>query len=166
MDSLTATLTEAGLCARVQVLVYRENAQSTSMRLPKGYFTGTTDETLVSFLTRSEDTLLTPHNAARVLLNAWLQQDWNTLYAITHTAERPGEQEAIQAFSSSRVLTGYTLSPGNVSVDGKTAILTAGLSLMDQQPSGEVISYPIRLSREGGIWKMEYTHLNQLMNQN
>jgi len=166
MDSLTATLTEMGLCARVQVLVYRENIQSTSMRLPQGYFTGTEDETLVSFLTRNEDTLLTPHNAAQVLMNAWLQQDWNALYAITHTAGRPGEQEAVQAFSSSRVLTGFTLSPGNVSIDGKTAILTAEISLMDQQPPGTSASYPIRLSREGGIWKMEYHHLNQLMNQN
>lgn len=166
MDSLTATLTEMGLCAKVQVLVYRENTQTTSMRLPKGYFDGTENDELVSFLTRNEDTLLTPHNAAKVLLNAWLTQDWDNLYAITMKENRPGAQEAIQAYSTGRVLTGFILSPGNVSSDGKTAILTAELTFIGQSTDAEPIRYPIRLSRDGGIWRMKYDHLIALMNQN
>lgn len=165
MDSLTATLTETGLCARVQVLVYRENAQSTSMRLPQGYFDGSDDNTLVSFLTRNEDTMLTPHNAGELLLNAWLTQDWESLYAITLKEGRPGEQEAIQIFSASRPLLGFTLSSGNVSVNGKTAILMAELSMMSRQGETEIIRYPVYLNREGGIWKIAYDRLHTLMNQ-
>lgn len=165
MDALTATLTETGLCAKVQVLVYRENAMTTSMRLPQGYFDGTDNEALVSFLTRNEETILTPHNAAHVLLNAWLTQDWDTLYAITTKENRPGAQEAIQAYSSGRVLTGFTLSPGNVSADGKTAILTAELTFIGQKAEDSPIRYPIRLTRDGGIWRMEYERLVALMNQ-
>lgn len=165
MDSLTATLTEAGLCTRVQVLVYQENNQSISMRLPSSYFLQGDEDHLVSFLTRNEDTLLTPHNAAHLLLNAWMTQDWETLYAMVHGAGRPGETAAIDAFSAAHVLTSFTLSPGDVSLDGRRAILSVHMTLRGEGQDVSWEGYPLRMVREEGIWKMEYDQLFTMMNQ-
>ena len=168
LDALTATLTEAGLCAQVQVLVYRGGGQATSMRLHAGFFTRGADETLLPPLTRDEESLWTPHNAASALLNAWMTQNWAALYDFTlreGAAARPGEQTAAEAFAGARVLTGFAVSAGNVSLDGQTAVLTADLTLRGE--GGDVTrgGYPLRLRREAGIWKIDYAALTAMMNQ-
>ena len=165
MDSLTATLTTAGLCTQVQVMVDRADPQSNSVRLPKEYFlNGETG--MQGFLIRQEDTLLTPRNAAYLFLNAWMPQDWHQLYAMTSSEGRPGDQTAFDAFSSARVLTGFTLSAGDVSPDGKTAILTAEMTLRGDGADMTLTGYPVRLVRQGGVWKMDYQRLLAMMNAN
>ena len=167
MDSLTATLTEAGLCAGVQVLVYREQVQQNSMRLQKGYFDLSQDETLLPPLTRSEDTLLTPHNAAQAILNAWMTRDWETLYLMVaargEDGAREGEAAAMEAFDAARTLTGFALTPGSVSMDGGAATVGADLTLLFPGGDETVTGYPIRLIRERGIWKISYERLLALM---
>ena len=169
MDALTATLTDAGVCARVQVLVYRDSVQSASMRLPAGFFTRTADETLLPPLTRNEDTLLTPYNAASILLSAWMAQDWPLLYGLAARDAagdaRPGENDAFAAFDAARTLTGFRLSNGNVSLDGKTAVLCAEISLRGAGADLHLSGYPLRLIREDGLWKIAYSRLMAMMNQ-
>lgn len=165
MDALAATLTEAGLCARVQVLVYPEKVQKSSMRLTNGYFTLEQDDTLAPPLTRNEETLLTAHNAAQILLDAWMTQNWARLYGMTCGASRPNETAALNQFSLSRVLSGFTLSHGSVSPDGQTAVLTADLSLQSPGEDTYLQHYPLILTREGGLWKMSFEKLEALMQQ-
>lgn len=169
MDSLTATLTEAGLCTQVQVLVYRENIRSNSMRLHAGYFTRSQDETLLPPLTRNEAALFTPHNAADTLLRAWMTQDFSTLYTLVArenaTDPRPGEQESISAFAAGKALTGYTLSSGQVSFDGQRTVLCVDMSLRGSGNDLTFSGYPLHLSREEGLWKISYSSLLSMMNQ-
>jgi len=163
MDSLTATLTAAGLCTRVEVLVHRKDVQQHSMRLSKDYFL-TGEEGLLDPLTRREDSLLTPHNAAGLLLRAWMTQDWERLYTMTAGEGRPGEQGTIHAFSAARTLVGYTLSPGEVSPDGKSAILSVDMVLRGSGEDVAIAAYPVLLTRQDGIWKMDYSRLLAMMN--
>lgn len=170
MDALAATLTEAGLCTQIQVLIYRENAKSASMRLHAGFFSRSGDETLLPPLTRNEDALFTPHNAASALLTAWMTQDYATLYEMvsreSSTDPRPGEQESISAFAAARALTGFSLSPGSVSADGQSAVLCADMTLHSAGEDTAIAGYPLHLKREGGLWKISYSALISLMNQN
>ncbi len=166
LDSLSATLTEAGLCARVQVLVYRGASQGTSMRLPAGFLDQSGNETLLDPLTRNEETLLTPHNTARVILEAWMNQDWAALYDFTARGEdRPREQAAYDAYADGGTLVGFSLSPGTVALDGQTAVVGAGLTLLGEAGDSPVPGYPLRLIREDGLWKMKYEDLIRMMDQ-
>lgn len=170
MDALAATLTEAGLCTQVQVLVFRENVQATSLRLHAGFFDRSADPTLLSAFTRNEDVLLTPHNTASALLSAWMTQDWPRLYGFLARSDgqsaRPDEKTALAAFAAARTLTGFTLSPGNVSSDGRRAVLSARMSLRNEGDDLSVDGYPLTLVREGSLWKISYPSLLALMNQN
>ena len=172
LQSLAATLTEEGLCAQVQVLVYRSTVQGASMRLQAGYLDRSNDETLLPPVTRDESRLLTPYNTARLILQAWQAQDWTSLYDLTakegENAEktRVGEQSAFDAFSAARPLAEFDLSPGNVSFDGQTAVLTAVLTVRDQGMDQTVRGYPLLLCREAGVWKMDYNRLLNMMNGN
>ena len=84
------------------------------------------------------------------------------------TAEntRVGEQSAFDAFSTARTLAEFDLSPGSVSFDGQNAVLTAKLTVQDQGADQTVQGYPLLLRREGGIWKMDYARLLNMMNGN
>jgi len=167
LDALTATMTEAGLCSRVQVLVYRGAGQSTSMRLQNGFFTRSQDSALVPPLTRNESRLLTPHNTASLLLQAWQTQDWESLYDFTAregVLARPGEQAALDGYASSAQLVDYSVSSGSVSPDGQSAVLTAEMTLSLRESSWSVQGYPLHLMREEGLWKMDQADVERLMN--
>ena len=172
LQSLAAALTEQGLCARVQVLVYESALQNTSMRLQKGFLNRTNDDSLLPPVTRDESCLLTTYNTASLILQAWQAQDWPALYDLTaregENAEknRAGEQNAFDAFAAARTLTDFTLSPGSVSFDGQNAVLTVSLTVQDQGAEETVQGYPLLLLREEGIWKMDYTRLMNMMNGN
>ena len=164
LDALAATLTEAGLCAQVQVLVYQGANQATSMRLQAGFLNRSQDSALLPPLTRREDCLLTPYQTASLLLSAWIRQDWSALYDLS--AGRPAEQTAMDAFAGSNVLTGFNLSPGSVSYDGQTAVHTVDLLLRGEGQDISITGYPLILSREMGLWKMDYEHLTAMMRLN
>ena len=162
LDAMAATLTEAGLCDRVQVLVLQDSGRQISMRLPSGFLTRSTDTDLLPPAVRDENVLLTPHNTAECILNAWLQQDWDTLALFS--AHSPGEQSMFEAFEAAGVLLGFDLSCGSVSYDGQNAVLTASLTLRGDARESIVSSYPLRLIREEGLWKMDYQALLAMMN--
>ena len=164
LDSLSATLTEAGLCAKVQVLVYRSTGAATTMRLTQGYLTRSGDDTLLPALTRNESRLLTAYNTAALLMESWLHQDWASLYDLAAGASRPGENGAFDAFASSRALADFSLSPGTASYDGQTAVFAVNLTLIGEGANEQITGYPLLLTRESGIWKMDYGRLTAMMN--
>lgn len=165
MDALIDTLTEAGLCARVQVLVHREKVQGNSLRLTMGYYSLSQDDTIAPPLTRREDVLLTPHNTADRLLGAWMARDFAALYGFLGGADKPTEQAALSELSGARVLTSYELSPGNVSPDGMSAVLTADLTFQGAGEDTAVSGYPMYLQKENGLWKITYERLAAAMEQ-
>ena len=162
LDAMAATLTEAGLCDRVQVLVLQDTGRQISMRLQSGFLTRSAETDLLPPALRDENVLLTPHNTAQCILNAWLQQDWDTLTLFS--VRSPGEQTMFEAFEAAGVLLGFDLSCGSVSYDGQSAVLTASLTLRGDARETVVSSYPMRLLREEGLWKMDYQALLAMMN--
>ncbi|MCR4886765.1 MAG: GerMN domain-containing protein [Clostridiales bacterium] len=166
LDALSATLTEAGLCARVQVLVYRGVDQGKSLRLTAGFLDQSGDEALLPPLTRREDRLLTPHNTAVLILDAWQRQEWAALYDLTaRDAARPREQAACDAFADGGTLVSFSVSPGSVSPDGQSAVVSVDLTLLGEAGDREIGGYPLRMRREDGLWKIGYDELEKLMNQ-
>ena len=168
LDALAATLTEAGLCSQVQVMVYRGLDRASPMRLQAGFLDRSKADAVLPPLTRNEETLLTAHNTAQLLLRAWQSQDWAALYDLTArsgASPRPGEQSAVEAFSAASALIGYALSPGSVALDGQTAVLCADLTLRGDHADRLIRRYPLRLIREGGLWKMAYDPLLNMLNQ-
>ena len=162
LASLAATLTEEGLCQRVQVMVQRNSGQSVSMRLQAGFLNRSGDTELLPSLTRDENVLLTPRNTAECVLDDWRQQAWEGLSLFC--AHAPGEQSVFEAFEASGVLTGYdALSCGSVSYDGQSAVLTVDLSLRGDAGDILIAGYPLRLIREEGLWKMDYDTLLAMM---
>ena len=166
MDALAATLTEAGLCDQIQVLVYRSGAQSSSMRLQAGFYDRGLDETILPPLCRSEEALLTPHNTADAILRSWLRQDWPSLYQWTARDNRPGEQTAISAFSYARILTAYEVSSGAVSPDGQHAVLCVNLTLRSSGQDTVRTGFPLHLIRDGGVWRIRFDHLTDMILEN
>ena len=168
LDALAATLTEAGLCSQVQVMVYRGADQTSPLRLQAGFLDRSNDETVLPPLTRNESSLLTAHNTARLLLSAWQSQDWAVLYDLaargSGASARPAERTAVEAFSEGRALTAFSLTPGSVSLDGQTAVICADLTLRGDSADKMIAAYPLRLFREGGLWKMAYEPLTRMMN--
>ncbi len=168
LDALAATLTEAGLCSQVQVMVYRGLDNTSPMRLQAGFLDRSKDETLLPPITRNEERLLTAHNTAELLLKAWMSQDWEALYSLTArggASAQLGEQNAVEAFSSANALTAYSLSPGSVSLNGQTAVICADLALRGNGADRLIRSYPLHLIREGGLWRMAYDPLMRMLNQ-
>ena len=166
LDALAATLTEAGLCVDTQILVYRGASQTTTMRLQAGFLTRTQDDAILPVLRRNEERLLTPHNTAVLVMQAWMAQDWEALYDLTAregTQARPGEQTAFDVFAAGSVLTDFSLSCGSVSYNGQSAVITADLTLRGAGRDRTVSGYPLLLVREGGLWKADYGRLTALM---
>jgi hypothetical protein len=163
MDSLAATLTEAGLCSQVHVLVYRSGVPTHSMRLQAGFYNRGLDEAILPPLTRNEDALLTPRNTASAILRAWMNQDWLALYGWLARDSRPGEQTALGEFSTAKILTGYDVSAGTVSLNGQSAVLCADLSLRASGEDAAREGYPIHLTREDGLWRIEYSRLMDMI---
>ena len=72
---------------------------------------------------------------------------------------------AYAAFDQAAVLTGFTVSPGAVSQAGDYAVLCADITLRAQGEDAARTGYPLRLEREGGLWKISYARLLALMGQ-
>ncbi len=169
MDALAATLTGAGLCSRVQVLLWRQTQAATTLRLPAGYLSATDDETPLDPFSRDESVILTAHNTASAILKCWMSQDWQALYRFLSTVDekgvaRPGDQTAYADFAAGALLTSFTLSPGETSADGASCVLLAELSLRTRGGDDRALgAYPIYLRRENGLWTMDYARLTGMM---
>ncbi len=160
MAALTATLTESGEYRAVQVLVHGQTGVETSLRLHASFFLSGEDA-LLSALPRDESYLMTPSNAARACLTAWLERDWATLLSyVAASEERPSES----ALEQSDALISLTVSPGSVSPDGRTAVVCADLTLLSKDGAERTeLAYPITLIREYGAWKIPYARLSAMM---
>ncbi len=165
MDALTATLTEEGLCSRVQVLVYRDQVQGNSMRLTEDDLLASGSLLPVAPFTRNEERLYTPHNAAKRLLSAWMSRDVQEALACVALQGRPADQTFLDELARSPALTGFTLSHGQVSVDGSRAVMTAELSLHHPEKDWEKKGFPLTLVREDGVWKVPYDTLCSMMTE-
>lgn len=163
LDALTATLTDAGICSRVQVLIYRKQVQGNSLRLEEDFLLQNGSTLPLPVQTRNEKTLYVPHNAADHILSGWMSRNHAQLFSCLSAQGRPSEQTVMDMLEDSPVLTGFVLSNGHVSADGQTAIVTAELNM--HQGGNDMVKngYPLRLQLESGVWKIGFDSLSGMM---
>lgn len=163
LDSLTATLTDAGTCTTVQVLIHRTQQQGRSMRLEEDYLYQNGSTLPLEPLVRREESLYTPHNAAGHMLSLWMARDFEALKGCIAADGRPGEKQLQETLESSPALTGFVLSGGQPAPDGRSAIVTADISFYQSENAWTRSGYPFRMQRENGVWKIRYDTLCNLM---
>lgn len=164
MASLTDTLTEYGDYTGVQVLVLQKSAAGTSMRLKESYYL-TDSDALLTRMTRDESVLLTAPRTAELLLKAWREADYGTMYQFLSAQDANISREAFDgALSLCEALVAYGVSGGTVSPDGQTATHCADVTLLGQDGQTRALSaLPFRLVRENGVWRVTYAQLLRLM---
>lgn len=172
MDSLIATITENFRYRTIQVLVEQsQDDDRGSMRLDNAYYRDPGMESgPAMILERNESTLLTPYHTAELLLSAWERRDWQTLYSFViqqdpaTASQRPMVESAYEAWNKAPYLISAVLSAGNVSPGGNQAIFTVDMALVtDESTTAAPSNYLLRLTRDGGIWKITYNDLEQTM---
>ncbi len=165
LDALAATLTEAGLCSRVQVLIYRNQMQGNSMRLEEDFLLQNGSTLPLEPAVRREETLYTPHNAAMRILTLWMNRNLPGLTDCLTASGRPGEQALAEQMDASPVLTGFSLGHGQVSADGKAAVICADLTLHQNGSDWTQTGWPLTLTRERGVWKISWDALSGMMTE-
>lgn len=171
MAGLTASVTENFPYHSVQVLVQQRSDVSTSLRLENAYFH---DENmpggLASPFKREESLLLTQENTLRTVIAAWQEKDWSRLYLYVAAYNpfsgqpRPSMDTAFSQWDRAPAVTGYDTTGGSVSHDGFRAVVSADLTMVlggGQETSFS--TYPVKLFRDRGIWKIPYEQLMALM---
>lgn len=166
IQSAIASVTESFSYTGVQILVHKTSEVQTSLRLENEYFLNGTAG-LSDPLSRDESLLLTPENTAAAILAAWELRDYGTLYHFIVNVEngeaKPSYQDVCLRLDSGASLSGFTVSGGSVSRDGGRAMITAQLSLLQEDVSPLTLTYPLPLVRENDVWKISYTELQTLM---
>jgi hypothetical protein len=161
-QSIVASVTEISPYTGIQILVNQEWQLQNSLRLENSYFldgsTGLSDP-----IARDEALLLTPQNTADILLTAWQQHDYERMYRFVAEENRPLFSTFTVALSAAGSLQNYGVGGGNVAGNGQEAVMTASLSVTDENGNADESITPVMLTRENGIWKITYARLLALM---
>ncbi len=161
-QSIAASVTESCPYAGVQLLVHKQNEVQTSLRLDNEYFldgsVGLSEPVL-----RDESRLLTPQTTVKTLLEAWYQKDFERMYKYVAQSDKPLYSVFVEALNSAPSPEVFTVSGGSVNAVGQTAVVTVYLRLLYRAEDEELLSYPLLLTRENDVWKIEYERLAALM---
>ncbi len=164
LQSIAASITELFPYTGIQILVYRTDEVQTNLRLENSYFL-TDQEGLSDPIARNEDYILTPYNTVKHLLDAWQQHDFERLYHYVSEQEKPSYAIMKELLESANALTAFSVSAGSVSTDGARATLTLSLRTLAGGISTETNAFPLHLTQDHGIWKIDYAQLIALMNR-
>lgn len=168
LQSVVASITESMPYTGVQFFVSQSADSTTSTRLENTYFLtgqgGVSDPLL-----RNESLLLTPHNTAQCILQAWQQRDYKTLYLYT-AMQSSGESRPIYDIYHNTVdacstLSEYSVSSGSISQSGTHATLILTMSTLREGLSTDTQAYPLQLQLENGVWKISYSALLELISR-
>lgn len=168
MAALANTLTESGRYRAVQVLVRGESYVSSSMRLSLRYYLEDSDA-LPDPLTRQEQYIQSPRSAVDTLMCAWESGDWSQGYPllISGSAALPSEHELLGLVQAAPLLSSYGLTPGTVSLDGSSAVVSVSYHYVRSNGSEQsVTALPLRLQLVDGVFRVPYEALRTLMELN
>ena len=157
MAALSLTIAENTDYAYVQPLIMGKVSAGTSLRLSNRYYLRE-DDTLPSPLTWAQDRILTPGAAARLLLNAWQEQNSGDMQLYM-----TGESIA-SSLKSLPVLSSFTLSEGTVSMNGQSALVPVTLSVKTHNDSAyNVVLWPLRLNMVQGAWLTDTASFQKML---
>ena len=167
--SLALTLTEEGRYQRMQLYVAASD-DDIPERVPMAYFdTGVTDPALVLAATaRDEAAALTPASAMEMIMDCWMQQDWETLYHLLAPQEG-GSLPTLSVFEAEMrardiSLLSYQASGGVVSYDGATATIVVDADIRSRAGGdARITRESVLLVREQDNWAIREDTLRALM---
>lgn len=168
MQSLAATLIENCGCEAVQIMLDARGDAKGSMRLPMSYYR-TGREGLAPLLHWDDKLLLTPGYAAKALLESYQQKDWERVLRYVTVAPGstlPNPAIAAEMMDQWLTLVDYQLGESVVDLTGTRAVLACDATLA-RAPGDEqkVTAHPLRLVRTNGIWKIQWSELEGLLNR-
>lgn len=168
LAAVVLAVTDASAYTSVQFLVQERADDLTGKRVLRKeiFFEETSDTAVLGPMTREESLLLTQHNSAQVILQSWQEKDFARLYRFVAQSDgqRPTQEAFIQAVSTvPGALLSFSVLPGSVSEDGKSAVMSAHLTRQDANGTREMTAYPMHLERENGLWKIGYAALERMM---
>lgn len=115
---------------------------------------------------RDESYLLTPQSAMQLILEAWRQKDWTTLYALLHDdAGMPSQS----AFEQEMVKTDVTLLHGEVTggavdLSGRMATVVMNAQIRSSQGGdAQIVRESVPLIRVNDNWMLSLDTLRDLM---
>lgn len=169
MASIVNTITESSLFTKVQVLVRQENYVSSSMRLSARYYL-LDDDSLPPPLTRQEEYILTPLVSVRMFLEGWQSKEFASSLKMVRSsteqsaAELPTEYELQQMFAQAPRLADFSVTPGIVSMDGQSAIVSISLNILtDDGEDRSIQNRPLHLTQREGIFTIPLEAFEQLL---
>jgi hypothetical protein len=174
--SIVNTVTELGRYSRVQILIDYDNSgegtrpSRTMLGLSAA---GDADaDSMVSTLARQDSLVLNPQNTVETLMKAFVEKNWNRAekFCAQHDSQtdtiRPGKEDFVAGLTlQNPELLSYLVKVQNVSVDGQNAVVMVDVQMRSK--AGATVSgtdIPLRLLREGGIWKLSYSSMELLFN--
>ena len=162
LASITSTITEETRYTSVQLSVTNDENDKIGRRISRSeIFQGEPDE-LLSLSRRSEEYLLTHHNAADMILRSIQSRSFDKLYKFV--SGTPAESTfLLEMFGSRNMLTAYSLSSGMVSDDGQNAILIADLFFENAVGEWRAEQYAFRIEQENSLWKIKYETLKRML---
>ena len=169
VQSIVLSLTEDGRYQRVQIYV-ADNDDDVPERIPMAWFdTSATDQTMMlAACPRDEEALLTPRRAMEMILRAWKEQDWPSLYPLlARTADE--EMPTLSAFEAQMRETGvslltYTVSQGTVGLDGQSATIVLDAAIRSEEGGdAQLERESVPLERDADNWAIRLSTLMSLM---
>ena len=164
-QSIVLSLTEGGRFQRVQLFV-AEDDDSVPERIPLAWFDErVTDASLhLGPCGRDSTLLLTPSAVIRMVMEAWLSNDWQEAEPFILFPEDEGEAFIGEAKERRVSLLSYSVSEGSVSPDGQSATIV--LDALIRTPDGDdarIDRESVPLVRVRDNWMMPADAVRQIM---
>ena len=173
LQSIVCAVTDLGEYDRVQLLIdYDGEGNRPGERVPRlnFYADALGDPSLMLDVVRRDQSLvLTPRNALGQALAELQSKSWEELYQLIAAQDASGNRPTLDEFTADMqartfALTEYTVGDAMVTDDGQgaTVCVDATFTLGDGS-ARELLSFPVRLHREGEVWKIAYASLSALL---
>lgn len=172
LQSIVCAVTDLGEYDRVQLLIdYDGDGNRPGERVARFnfYADAAGDATLMlDAVRRDESLVLTPRNALGQALADLQSKDWDALHQLIAAQDASGNRPTLEEFSADMqartyALTEYAVSDAMVTNDGQGATVCVSASFMLDGAERELISFPVRLRREGEVWKLAYASLSAML---
>ncbi len=170
--SIVNSLTELGVCSRVQILVDVDGTGN-GQRVPRKDlgFSGANGDQPIESLGRDANLILTTIRSVGEMLELIMSADYANAYkciAQNSGADgtTPSEKELIALVSGSNTaISTYDILDETVASDGSTAVVTINVTVKYGSETGLEMRrtlLPMKLIRENEVWKIAYVSLQNI----
>lgn len=169
LESIVCAITDLGEYDGVQLMVDVDGDHTGERVERSSFYYDAQSGALLDVTYRDESIVLTPRNTVNAALESIQSKDWDGLYELIAVSDINGELPAYEKFAAdmracSYALSEYAVGDAMVSGDGGSATVCVDAQFSFKDTSARTVSaFPIKLVREGEVWKLTYASLNGLL---